>query len=69
MPPEAFRNDVSAKWDVWSFGVVSTFMLHKPNFKVIGILFEILVITQSHETFNIILILGTLGNTYKFACY
>jgi len=22
MPAEAFRNDVSAKWDVWSFGVV-----------------------------------------------
>jgi len=22
MPPEAFRNDISAKWDVWSFGVV-----------------------------------------------
>merc|ERR1719278_1428092 len=23
MPPEAFRIDISAKWDVWSFGVVS----------------------------------------------
>ena len=24
MPPEAVRGDCSAKWDVWSFGVVST---------------------------------------------
>ena len=23
MPPEAFKGDCSAKWDVWSFGVVS----------------------------------------------
>ena len=25
MPPEAFQTDCSAKWDVWSFGVVSDF--------------------------------------------
>ena len=25
MPPEAFQYDCSAKWDVWSFGVVSDF--------------------------------------------
>ena len=26
MPPEAnFQNDCSAKWDVWSFGVVNDF--------------------------------------------
>ena len=40
MPPEAFRNDISAKWDVWSFGVVSAFILNKPNFRTIEIYFK-----------------------------
>ena len=34
-PPEAFFNDVSAKWDVWSFGVVSAYILYDPCFKQI----------------------------------
>ena len=26
MPPEALQNDCSAKWDVWSFGVVNHYL-------------------------------------------
>ena len=35
MPPEAFQTDCSAKWDVWSFGVVSDFTIILASFSSI----------------------------------
>ena len=68
-PPEAFFNDVSAKWDVWSFGVVSAYILYDPCFKQITAFLFCLMYDIKMLQVMTILIPGTIGDTHKFTCY